>query len=192
MIGIVLFSGCFETRKPAGELLKWVEDPENGLRREKTVGDFEIIAQYKPLSYMICSESKNKTLTPDEYGKREKELNGMEYFQVRLKSPSPDPLIYGGGDQNVYHMRNDFLMFGQKDYVYLLRGEDTVSCSMYHFVNYQGLAPYADILLGFPSDTTDLNADRELVYDDQLFGLGPVHFTFTRDEIESVPQLELN
>lgn len=190
-LGIMALVGCYETHRTAGELVKWVEDPDNGLRREKTINEFGIMAQYKPLSYIICNEAKGITLTPDEYAKREAELSGLEYFQVRLKSANPDPLLSGGGDQNIYHQRNNFLMFGQKDYVYLLRGEDTAYCAMYHFVNYQGLAPYADILLAFKSDTTESSSDRELVYDDQVFGLGPVHFTFTDNEIASVPQLEL-
>jgi hypothetical protein len=192
LIGVLFLVGCFETQKIPGDLVKWVENPDNGLCREKTVGDFTIFAQYKPLSYIICSETRNKTLTEENYIARERELSGMEYFQVRLQTPNPDPLIYGGSDQNSYHMRNDFLMFGQKDHICLLRGADTVACSMYQFVNYQGLAPYADILLGFRSDSSKLDSDRELIYDDQVFGLGPVHFTFTSDEIESVPQLELN
>jgi LSD1 subclass zinc finger protein len=115
----------------------------------------------------------------------------MEYYQLRLLSDAPDPLLAGGADQNLWHQRNDFLMFGQRDFVYLLRGSDTVRCSMYQFVNYDGLAPYADIMLGFASDSISSTIDRELVYDDQVFGLGPVHFTFRSDEIESVPQLEI-
>ncbi|MCK6640918.1 MAG: hypothetical protein L6Q81_12625 [Bacteroidia bacterium] len=88
-------------------------------------------------------------------------------------------------------MRNNFLMFGQKDYISLLRGTDTIPCQLYHFVNYQGLTPYADILVGFKADTL-AETDRELIYDDQIFGFGPLHYTFLSKEIESVPELELN
>jgi hypothetical protein len=99
--------------------------------------------------------------------------------------------MHGSGDKNEYHIRNNFLMFGQKDFISLLRGNDTIPCQLYHFVNYQGLTPYADILVGFKSDSLS-NEDRELIYDDQIFGFGPLHYTFSSEEIKSVPELELN
>ena len=184
-------AGCLENKKTVGEFVKWIENPENGLRRSKESEGFEVIAQYRPVAYIICSESKNKTLTPEQYEKRKLQLDGMEYYQVRLRSTLGDPLMFGSSDQNVYHMRNNYLMFGQKEDISLLRNNDTIPCSLYHFVNYQGLAPYADILLGFTADTT-FNGEHELIYNDRVFGFGPLHFTFTEDEIKSVPELILN
>lgn len=191
MIAAICMIGCFETRKTAGEYVSWVENPDNGLRRTKELNGFSVIAQYRPLDYIICSESKNITLTNEDYERRKSELSGLEYYQVRLQATGSDPLMAGTSDQNMYHMRNNYLMFDQQMNISLLRNNDTIPCALYHFVNYQGLAPYADILLGFVADST-FAGDRELIYDDELFGFGPIHYTFSEDELNAVPELELN
>ena len=191
-LALLLILGCKHSRLLPADLVKWVEDPDHGLQKAKSVGDLNIIAQYRPIDYIIANELKGETPTTNWLSQRKSELSRMEYYQIRLKTSGADPLLAGNATQQDYHARNSFLMFGQKDYIYLVRDNDTLSCHLYHFVNYQGLAPYADIVLGFDAPAKESQSTRELIYDDQLFNLGPVHFSFTGKEITSVPQLALH
>ena len=68
------------------EYKAFVSNPENGLRKNQTIGDFELSAMYEPANYLLAQG--NGDISKEEYEQ-------YEHFQFRIKlNPGGNILLY--------------------------------------------------------------------------------------------------
>ncbi len=169
---------------------KWVENEDNGMHTHCVIGKIRYDLQYKPVEYVCLIENRNNSGNSD-FAKRKKELDGLQYYQLRIsldKSNADLMMNISSGDQDLYR-RLSYLEFDFSNRIKLIEDGDSLPCALYHFQNYQGLAPYVDLVFAFRANPKDNKSARTLFVDDTIFGSGPLHFEFPSDVFQDTPQL---
>lgn len=179
----LVFCFLYSCAKPltAEEYAAYVSNPENGLRKDQTLGDFELSVMYEPTNYLLAKRNDSE-VTKEEYEQ-------FEHFQFRIK-------LSGGGDilmyketqlQNEVTRINHFGFNAQRDFQ-IITSADTNQCKMVHFSRNYNLSPTIDLSLVF--DPIPKDNDWQLVYNDKQFNLGKIKFLFKADDLNDLPELK--
>jgi hypothetical protein len=184
-------TACYHTESlRAGDYVRWVQDPANGLRVNKQIGDIEYSLQYKPLDFVIL-QSNGKVFTKSQAAILKKDFEGMEYFTFRLRSLSQNNALEetsdSPGDENgrLGHFINNV----QDDFT-LVAGSDTIPCSLCQYERDYGITPYQTFSIGFNKQANSYKGNFTLIYSDQVMGTGPVSITIDASAIENIPHLQ--
>ena len=70
---ILLLNGCTSRELSPREYTLYVADEVNGLKKKKLINEYEFVAQYKPVDFVIAGEYKDQ-LTYEVYSARKMEL----------------------------------------------------------------------------------------------------------------------
>lgn len=186
---MILTAGCKEKKLTADEYIEWMENPENGLKITRIIGDIEFILQYKPIDYILAKEQMQKKMTKEEKEKRMMELGEMQYYHLTysLKEGNADILKYNLTGDSEYQERVYYFSFGHQENIHLAEGRDTLPCELFHFERYYGLSPKMSFSLGFKK--TSKADDKQLMILDEVYGSGPVKFTISSADIENIPAI---
>jgi hypothetical protein len=188
--------GFYSCTKPEAlnikEYIKWVHAPENGLLTSNKVDDYEFQVMYKPVDYIIASEIKNSILKQTEVLKRKSDLQGFQYYTVKIKAKNDNEVLKAGiSNENEYFERLEYFTENAQNDIFLIDGKDTLSSVLYHFERNYGLSPLNTIILAFENKFPDKIRDRVLVYDDVVLGTGKVSLAIKSEDIKRVPHLIL-
>lgn len=181
------FFSCKKTLEKK-EYAAFVSDPQNGLRKTQTLGEFELSVMYEPTDYILSKEFDQAN--SNEIEKRREELDQFEHFQFRIK-------LIGGGNilkyredytNNEASRINHFSFDARKDFI-LVSESDTMTCKIAHYSRNYNLTPTVDLSLTF--DKANHNEKLKLIYTDSQYGIGKVKFLFESDAILNTPELKL-
>lgn len=192
-LGFALLQGCRPDGLSAEDYMKYVDDPSNGLIREKEVGDFIIGLQYRPAEYETIMQTGLNNLTQSAFDENLKEEKKLQFFVLRIGSADKktDVLAQGITDQQEYYKRIEYLNAGIDKDIYLVDGTDTLSCVLHHFERTFHLAHFNTIMLAFENPHPDHIEDKTLVFDDKVFGIGRMKLTIDKKNIKNIPAIEL-
>lgn len=190
----ILLSGCSQGQLHPADYVKWVENEDNGLRKSKTMGDYTLTLQYKPIDYVVLLEEKTEDISSGVLKDRARQLDQMQYYNFRLQSGIP-----GANVSDIAMIDNDhatvvnYLTFGIQENIYLVDGNDTLSCKLFQYERTYDLAPYIDFVLAFdlPSNPTQVS-DKIFVLEDTQLGIGIVRFQIDKGSLSAIPQLITN
>ncbi|HBX50423.1 MAG: hypothetical protein A2275_14875 [Bacteroidetes bacterium RIFOXYA12_FULL_35_11] len=191
---VVIFSCKRESMKPA-EYLSWIKTSEAQLSYRKTVNDIVFEALYKPSEYLALKEYSSERTDTNFQDKKfreylaEKKKSIFFTYRIRPEENGIDILHYRAASENVFFQRADYYSFKAQNDFYLLQGKDTFPCTIYHFEQNYGLAPYINLLIGFESHgKTD---DMKLVFYDQVYQKGKIIFDIPKEALLNIPELKL-
>ena len=188
----------------ARDFVNWVEDAENGIKANKTIGNFTYSVLYKPYQYLALLELKKDSLTQQKIKEKTKEYDGYQYFTFRIVSEkkTDELLKVNLKSENEYYARLEYFSFNMQNDIKLIEGTDTLNCVLFHFERIYGLAPYATFVLGFPLTATEQKAqdkkrermyiDKTILYNDKVFGAGNVYITIKAENLNSIPELVID
>ena len=188
--GGLMLSGTITELAPI-DYVFWVEDPEHGLKVSASDGLMNHTLQYRPLDYIVAKEEKRDELPLSILNKRKSELEGMQYYTLRLESPdkNQDVLTVGMNGMEDYQARVNYLAYEMQEDLYLVEGQDTLYPHLYHFERRYGLTPFVDILLGFEhSEQSELN-DKTLMVNNRMTGTEPVELTISKEALNHLPSI---
>lgn len=189
---MLLFSCKGKNELSPQEYVKWVEDPSNGLKVERKMDAVIYSVQYKPLAYIVAKEEKNNSIKKSTLETREKILEKMQYYTLRMATNGKDLLTVNSPSQQEYYQRQNYLTYELQHDIALVDGADTLSCGLFQAVGNYGLAPYMDFVLGFERKDTlqekPMN-DKELILEDKVFGNGILKFTIKKEDIHKLPEI---
>jgi hypothetical protein len=173
------------------EYVNWVGDITHGLKRVRAFSNYIYTAQFKPWEYIVCEEQRKEAIPDSVVKKRLKDLNGMQYvdLKIELKEGEGELLKYGLTNPKEYDERIDYFSFGMQKDIKLVEAGDTLSCLLFHFERVYNIAPSATFLLAFPLGKVP-KGDKTLVFIDHGFNQGIIKFFFDGRDIKNVPQLE--
>lgn len=168
-----------------------MQSEENGLRKEKTLGAVKMELSYRPAAWLAHQELKGKG-NGASFEETQKRFEGQHHFRLRLESAVEGVNVQEVGVSSAEEMesRKYFMMFGMKDHLKMVCGNDTIPCAFYHFEQTYGLAPHADILIAF--DGCGEGKDCQVLVGEIGFHTGLTKFLFTGDALSRIPELELN
>ena len=146
--------------------------------------------QYKPHEYVVALENINQPVNAEQRKNRIEEIKDMDYFTLRISAQnfSQELLRYKLTDANEYYKRLEYFMSGMQRDIYIKCGQDSLSCTLYHFERTFGIAPYVSVSLGF--ERTDSEANRVFVFLDKVFGGGKVQIGLNGKIFKKYPELK--
>lgn len=161
------------------EYAAYIANPENGLRKDQSINDFELSVKYEPASYVV-SQQEGLTL---------KEVAQFEHFQFRIKLTKEGNILLFKETpfQNEVTRINHFGFSAKNDFS-IRTGKDTIPCQLAHYSRNYNLSPTIDLSLAF--DAIPKENDWQLIYKDQQFNLGTVKFHFDAEDLQNVPALK--
>jgi hypothetical protein len=171
--------------------VKWVEDAQNGLNKEKQIGEMIYSAQYKPYNYVICEQERQPTIADSTVRKDMSQLGNMQYFNLKISlgGGQGELLKYNLSSREEYDGRVNYFAFGMQKDIELVDGSDTLPCLLYHYERIYDVAPSATFLLGFAPGKSS-KSDRTLILFDKGFKKGIIKFYFEAKAINILPQLQ--
>jgi len=175
------------------EIVSWVKNPENGLRKSKEIDGLKLDVLYKPHTYLLADKLKDKDLSPEEYQKEKEQLGNLQYFDLRLGTVGKrwgDILNYKVNNVEEQQDRIHYLSYQMQNDLFLIEGNDTLKCRLYHFERSYDLAPHRTFLLGFEQGHLP-NEDKILVLDSESFKTGPLKLKFRQEDLAKIPSPKL-
>lgn len=194
LLAIVVLSGCFffqKTLEPKGFVL-WMRNEENGLRRKRQVDDYVFTAQYKNWQYILAAELAGGKIKKEEVNARKEKIVGMQYYDLTIDVANlKQTVLEFKATKENYQARLDYFMFGMKDDVYLLEGDEKISCKLYHYERAYNLNSHTTFLLAFDQRPDYVDSTKVLVIDPEILGVGEMRIEFNREDISKIPLLKL-
>lgn len=173
-----LLAACNTNFSNTTEAKKFMEDKDNGLRKEVRVDRIIYNYQYKPTDYIVATEASGSE-EPAALEQRKKDLDQMWWFNVELSVAdfNQSPLRYQLTSLEEYQQRQDYMLnYAPRDFV-LIAGADTLHPASYWFENNQNLTPQETVVLAFEKPK-QIPEEVQLVFNDQLFRNGMIKATF--------------
>ncbi len=172
--------------------MAWVRDGDNGLKRDKTVGEITFSIQYKPLEYIVCLEEKKDKIAESLVQQKVSELSDMQYFDlsISLNEGRRELLKYQLSSPQQYNERVNYFAFAMQKDIVLVQGDDTLPCVLYHFERAYDVTPSSTFLLGFSLNRHAHFEDKTLILYDKTFDKGTIKIAFDKDEFTKIPRLK--
>ena len=175
----------------AEDYVTFVKDPENGLCKTVTAGEFDFTLQYQPLEFVALLEQRGENLTEEQLNKAKEERDGLQYFVFKIMSRTGQEVLETGAQsEEEVQMRQYYFTTLMNQDMALVEGGDTLSCALWHFERNYGLAPYNNIVVAF--EKPEKGGDKTFIYNDEVLGAGSVRFDFSEADIAAVPELKLD
>jgi hypothetical protein len=183
LLSFFLTSSCTKELTPK-EYGEYVSNPENGLRKDQTIKDFDLSVMYEPVEYILGQDTDEKDLDS-----RREDLSKYEHFQFRLKlNAGGDILLYNEtNEKNEVTRINHFGFEAHNDFMIISKG-DTSYCKIAHYSRNYNLSPTVDLSLAF--DEIEKDSDWQFIYTDQQFDLGRTKFLFKQEDLADLPVLK--
>ncbi|MEL6588687.1 MAG: hypothetical protein AAFQ68_01325 [Bacteroidota bacterium] len=188
---LVFLVACQPSRLPQKEYAKWIQAPENGLHKTKEVGAYRIETQFLPADMMASLSMRGpyqKAKWEDAIQAKQSELN----FQLSLSTLDRQETVlrYDLESPAEYQDRVYYFSYEIEHDIRLIAGEDTLKPILCHFVRSYDLSPNLKCMLTFERSAKQ-TSDIRLIWEDNLLGMGPLHFNFDPQQLENTPALIL-
>lgn len=187
--GLLICIACRPGALPPEAYLHWVEDPAHGLRQSKTLGPLVFTIQYQPAPYRACQLALRKGASGPPILGRDS-MPALQQIQLRISSADGHTpvLRVGHPSREHYQQRLRYLAFGLEKRLFLLEGQDTLPCNLFHLERAYDLAPFVQGIARFEAERHPDQDKTFLLLDDQL-GLGPVQMRLSYHSLSTLPTL---
>jgi len=185
------FSSCGKQALIPSEYVSWVNDETNNLLKRKTVHPLTIEVLHKPIPYIIANEKRTNDISKEDYESRTKELDGMQYYTLKISTIEGDITNYGVTDKAQQDERYSYLSFAMKKNIKLIEGQDTLACKLFHFERAYDLTPYRTFVLAFEQNQDTRTINKTIIIDLPYFKTGPIKLNYKTSDLESIPSLKI-
>lgn len=189
LLAALVLGACKTKELLPSEYVRWMKDPANGLRDEKTIGEYTFTLQYKTPEFVVLQQHKSDDVAQTLIESEVLNYDGMEYYTFEISTEDGHDLLddqYHNADEIAARVEY-FLSYAQDDFS-LVTESDTIPCSLFHFERSYSLSPVTTMVMGF--DRPKTGEDRTIVYNDRLLGSGPVQITINAEDISNVPAIK--
>lgn len=197
----LLLAGCSPATIDSKEaMLGYMSNPENGLKRQRTIGGFEVQFQYLPPAYLAMREAKNMDRCNSVQFDSLTALYDSSYTFVMTLGPDEDAgetfdIMFVGVDSEAeYNERVQQLNFRIGSYLHLKTPEGEYAPVLSRLENTYGLARHRKLYLVFNTNNPESDlftaSELDLTWNDELFGTGISHYVFNRSEITALPPID--
>lgn len=189
-----LYSCNQETATPM-EYKQWVENPDNGLKVNKSIHNCTVELQYTPVEYLALRDLiTQKRLSDTAFVREVKESEGLLYFTWKIKhNTSQGDILYsdvfaGLNYQDLVH----YFSFGVKRDLQLKHGDTLLPCALHHYERSYGLAPHITMVTAFDASAIDhITDDLQFIFNAEPVGLGIIKLKIDEYDIRNLPKVQL-
>ena len=193
LLAVLVLVSCDQQVLPV-DLVRYVNHPDHGLTKRKTLGPLKVELQYKPHSYVIANELRSNQIGQQVYRQRLKELDGLQYYNLKIsvpKLPGQDITTYRVNDPGEEQQRLYYLSFQMKENIRLIQGQDTLAPVLYHFERSFDLSPHRTFVMAFEEPLSKSPEDRTFILDSPVLGTGPLKLKITAKDLDNIPDIKL-
>ena len=154
----LLFSGLLVACSYSPEkYVSWVQNPENGLKKQVQYENFVIDIQHKPTDYML--------LTNKGADKSDKNaLDSMQYYNLSMRVPKE----FCQQMESNQKLR-DYLSYNFQEDIYIKQGNDSLPCVLFHYERTLAMKCVASYVLGFENPSQDVKEERFIILKSAFF-----------------------
>lgn len=195
---LLVISCNIHTVRPA-EYVNYIEDPKNGLKVEKKVNGITYTLQYQPVNYCVMMEERSFSILQETFQNEYNRFKGLEHYVFRIDKVSMDSLVDKLGDTSKYRKAATeyFDFWIQKD-IKIIKGRDTIPCSICQRDANTGISQYYTFSLGFydktepiPAEAQDKQVDRVFIFSNDKLHTGNVALRIKGEDLKRIPTLKI-
>lgn len=190
LLGILLICSCNKLVDKK-DLSTYLNDPDNGLKKEVQSGDYKMSLTYRPTELIIDQNLADE----EDLKKREekkKQYEAYYYFILNMSLGDKDLLYKGSESKEQFSVALNKLNFGLSDYVYAMTDtKDTIYLSDYYVPNLYGMGGSTQVMLAFPRNEKKVYQELEIRLKELGFGIGEQRFIFQKKDLDNIPELKL-
>jgi len=160
------------------DYMPWMQNPENGLHKKKTIGDIDFDLQFYPVETGLAAATKDTT-------------EGYNYFTLKINHKKGDLLKLNMTSSQDYSSRLYYYSYGFQSALVNDEGGILVPCEVYHFERSYDMTTVKTFVLAFPRTKKLGTTDMVLNIDASQLGIGLVKIKFSKEELASIPDLVL-
>ena len=186
------FFSCSSDGLEIKDYLAYVKNPDNGLKISKDLNEYQFELQYKPVKFIAINEQRTTQIDTTLFDQRIKELNGLQYYTLKIQALAGKEMMRTGisSEQEYSNRLQYFSDLAQYD-MRLVDGNDTLTCVLFHFERNYGVAPYNNMVLGFPK-IDGKTQSKTFTFNEQVLGVGKVKLKVAKQDINNIPKVKLN
>lgn len=188
---LLLLMACGPKRLPGPELVRWMEDPDNGLRQTKTEAGVSYVLQYKTMDYILAARGNPLDSADGQTRLIRKDADKNLLFDLYLtcEDGRSSPLQYRAATAAEINDRYLYYHFGFIRDIYL-RTEDRDIKPLYCIADKgSGLNNTLSFSIGFEKAEIG-DSDFRFVVNDTRLGSGTVKFLFKNKYFRTIPLLK--
>lgn len=196
LIGIFVIFSC--NKKPTyEEVSAMIEKASSGLNQEREVNGVKVKIKYLPSNYLAYQEAvKLENLSVKSYDSLLNYYNNTYTFVMSIGPSSDlergDIMVEGVRDMKEYSERFLNMNFNIENKVNLQDEEEINMPILSHMENIYGLEKSRNILFVFNKNKkSPLDGQLNFIYEDELFGMGTLHFGFDKNELNKISSYNL-
>ena len=192
---LIVFSSMgscrMKTAKPK-EYLHYIQSKSSGLVQEKEIDKIVFEVRYLTPEAMALNELKSLTPEKKEFKKALKEYEGLNYYQMKIRSKDPDGHIFNTLKAQGFSSEDieRHLRFEAQNKISVEEGKDTCSVLLYSFSETYGLSKDLVVALGTENKDTMKIHDKTFDFDADILNRGLLKFKFNRSDLNKIPKLE--
>jgi hypothetical protein len=192
---VVLVTSCNRSVPPA-EYVHYIENPSNGLKINEAVNGVTYSLQYEPVNYCVMLEKRSFAIPSGEFKKEYERFKGLEHYTFRIEKSGMDSLVNKLGDTSKYKksVQEYFDFWIQKD-IKLVKGKDTIPCSICQIDANTGISQYYTFSIGFAGDENERQLGKEIdrifLFDNKKLHTGNINLCVKGKDLEHVPELKM-
>lgn len=187
----LLVLGCGKKELSPRDYMTWLQENRSNLIKRKEVGNFFFEVEYMPAAEMILKDIKDPEIDIKKFRKELREEQNMQCFVFKIGLIGEyDIMNYGVTGANDYSLRVKYFSFDMQNDLQLVDGKDTLCCQHHIFERTYGLTPHLTFSEGFSAINND-NEEKIFIFNDRMFGNGPIKIKFEKRLISSIPVIKL-
>lgn len=188
---LALLTSCGPEPLSEGELIKWMENPENNLRLTKKEGPVTYILQYKNVDYVL---SQKKGIIGEDgldINDLSDELSNNLLFDlfITCENGTASPLQYRSMNEQEINQRFYYYQFKFINDIHLEVNEEKIAPLYCIADKGSGLNNTMAFSIGFEKNKIE-NTDFKLVVNDIYLGSGTVKFLYKEKYLQDIPELK--
>lgn len=168
------------------EINNWIKNDENGFIKRVEIDGFKYSALWLPAEYNLLAFYDNpEKLSDEEMKEILTDYGQQQLIQLQIENTSfnGELLKYELQGANHYSSRMKYVSTDIQKDVYLICGNDTLTCLNSVFERGYDVNGMIRVQLVFPSCSLTEDKDVQLLFDDQLFNAGPLRMRFGKNNV---------
>lgn len=172
---VLFFVSCDPDKLGKKEFITWCN---SNLTETKEFNQLKIDARILPEEYFVASDNRERNTG----------LTQNIYASVKFYQKDGEESLFGKYNSKEFQDRLNYFVENAKKDFQLVSNQDTFSPQLYHFERYYNLANFSIVNLVFEVPRKNYYQSNSLVYNDQIFNIGKIAFSFDHFNSE-IPQL---
>lgn len=196
---ITVFSCNNKATVSFNELVKWINDKDNGLIKESSIQGLKITLKYLPAQYLALREVETN-MSGQDFDSLLSVYKWSHSFLMILgpdedKGEQFDIMYLNTSGYDDYTQRVYDMNFNIKNYISLKTPQKKYSPVMTNLENVYGLNKSRNIYVVFTPQKENedmLSAENlDFIFNDEIFNTGIHHFIFDKKDIENIPNVKI-